>query len=622
MRKLAGGMAGAFALLAMMLLVPWGRLDCVPPSACGMSSDYGSWMIYGIAIAFYLLLPLAVVGSIQVAVLGIRDANRPHDIAVRAALGETQSSAVRAAARRGVRDGAIWVGGAYAIAGFIHVGILLTSGYPLTTESSLWFGRAIVGAVAVATLVLAHVIDTARPRRTPVERLFEEARPPESRRGPRIVGVVLGAVAACAAGVIIALALSHNLAPTFYVTNATGIAMIVAWLAVLCLALLVLIPWSRTLVPWWLGHVSRVASREVAPILEARAAQTSRASGRAVIVIGSLAFLFGVAAAADPSPSLSPTYVGNRVFYEPHDSAAFAARLREVDGVAGVVVAQVKNTMTADTVDAALFAVDPQQLRGLDDTLANILTEHPGAIVENLWGSSANLHLISETAYGFMPTGVVPIATCCDMFTSSTAGLAAVPTATAYLIYSSDPSLNAAVIDGAWELTPDGLDAEASQASGFTGHASTEWRSTLGSLGILVFFIGAPLVALAVGLARTRRSDDATLAALGATPRALRTATVLEAIGVAAFAALFGGGLGALTRASMTALGRARSSLTGVITDSYVATALGSVAWLALGIALVGTVALMGLTAWIAARRYRGETPVEGLIPETTGAVR
>ncbi len=621
MRRLAEGIAGALALLVMLAMQPWGRLDCDPHN-CGMSTDYGSWAVYAMALAFYLLVPLIVVGIIQVAVLGIRDANRPHDMAVRAALGETQSSAVRAAAARGLRDGAIWVGGAYLIAGMVHAGILLASGWPLTTEASLWFGRAIAGSVVVGTLVLAHIIDTARPRRSPVERLYEEALPPQTRRGSRIVALVLSAIAACAAGVIVGLALAYDLAPSFYVTNATGIAFAVTWLAVIWLALLVVIPWSRRLVPGWLSQVARIASSEVAPIIEARAASASRASGRVVVVLGSFAFLFGIAVQADPSQTLSPTYVGNRVFYEPHDSAAFADRLREVDGVADVLVVPVKDTLGADGIDAALFAVDPRQLRGLDNELANTLTEHPGAIVENLWGSNANLHLIKGTTYGFMPTGVVPLATCCDMFTSSSAGLSADPTATAYLIYSTDPSLNAAVVNGAWALTPEGVDADGSEGSTITGHLTTQWEATMLSIGILVLLIGTPLIALAVGLARTRRSDDATLAALGATPRALRAATVMETAGVAAFAVVVGGGLGALAQASMAALGRARSSLTGVITDSYLATALGSVAWLALGMLLLGTVMLMALTAWAAARKYRSSTPVEGLRPVTVGGTR
>ncbi len=606
----------------MIAMQPWNRLDCDPSTCTLGSSGYGSWLIYAMALALYLLIPLIVVCIVQVAVLGIRDANRPHDLAVRAALGERQASAVRAAATRGLRDGVLWVGGAYVVAGLLHSGLLIASGWPLTTQGDLWLVRALVGAVVVATLALAHVIDTARPRRTPVERLYEEALPPQKRRGRRILGMALAGVAACAAGLVVGLALAHELAPNFYVTNATGIAMAIVWFAVVSLALFVLIPWSRTLVPSWLGNVARLAHRDVAPIVEARAASASRASGRLVIVLGSLAFALGSAASADSALSLSDTYVGNRIFMEPHDSAAFAERLRQVDGVADVVVADVQDAQSAYGSPSTLFAVDPEQLRGLDDTLAGILTRHPGALVQNLWWSGATLHQLSSSAYGFMPTGVVPIATCCDMFTSSSAGMTADPTATAYLIYSTDPALNAAVVSGAWGLTPAGLSPQGPQGSSITGDVSVSLSASLLSIGILVLFIGAPVVALAVGLARTRRGDDATLAALGATPRALRAATVFETASVAAFAVAFGGGLGALTRATMTALGRANSSLTGVITDSYLATALGSVAWLALAVALMGAVALVSVTAWLAARRYRGASPVEGLRPLAVGGPR
>ena len=98
MRKLAGGIAGAFALLFMTIMQPWSGLDCDSSDLLDGQCDVGGLVFYAIALAFYLILPLIVMGIILVAVLGIRGSNQPHDLAVRAAFGETQGSAVRAAA--------------------------------------------------------------------------------------------------------------------------------------------------------------------------------------------------------------------------------------------------------------------------------------------------------------------------------------------------------------------------------------------------------------------------------------------------------------------------------------------------------------------------------------------
>lgn len=632
MRRLAAGITGAFALLAMTVMQPWARLGC-DPSDCMMSGTLGGWHFYVIGLVVYFLLPLIVVGIIQVAVLGIRDSSQPHDQAVLAALGQTRGSANRAAARRGLVDGAVWVGGAYVLAGAVHLVLLQLSGWPLASDAELWYGRAVVGAITIGGLVLAHVIDAARPRRSPVERLYDEARPVERRRGARIVGVGLAVIAAAASGVVVGLALAYDLAPNFRVTSAAGVAYAVAWVALVSLALVIMVPASRRWSTRWLARVATLSTRDVGPIIAARATSTSRAGGRLVIVLGSGAFLLGAAASVDTSAQLSPTYVGYRIVNVAHDSEAFAQQMREVDGVAGVVAAPVRDFQDSSSNTHAMFALDPDQLRGLDDTLADILTAHPTAVAQHLWNDSAELHFSVRDEYGFTPSGIYPLGTCCELFTNASNGMTANLNETAYLIYSTDRALNETVAAEVWALAPGDVDDYYNYSEGTSRYSHPEgpssdenaalsWLLWLVNFAILAVLVGAPMIALAVGLARTRRSDKATLAALGASDRSLRAALVIETAAVSAFAVIVGGGLGAVTHAAMTAVQRSRVSLTGVITDNYLATAVGSVAWSALGIAIVATVVVMGATTWIVAHRQRGTTPVEGLRPEPAESVR
>lgn len=621
MRRLAGGIAGAFALLAMLIMQPWDLTTC-DPAFCEHYSDHGSLWLYPLMLAFYLVLPLLVVGVIQVAVLGIRNANSPHDLAVRAALGESQGRALRSAAIRGLYDGALWVGLAYVVAACVHVGIVVSSGWPLDSEAAMWFIRAIEGVFVIGTLVLAHVIDAARPRRTPVERLFEDARPFRTRRWARILGLALGVVGGLASGAVVGLALTYELAPNFRVTNAAGIAQAVAVISAVVLGLAVAIPALRAALPGTLRVTSMRLRGPAGSIVSARAGAVSRAGARTVLVLGSFGFLFGAVASTNPSPSLSPTYVGYRLFYDDIDADASADRLRAVDGVADVIVPAVREGLDTNGNPGALFAVDPQALSGLDDTLAGILTEHPSAIVTNLWRGTADLHLAPTTAWSFTPSGVVPIEPCCAMFTSTESGMESAPGLTAFLIYSTDPALNGDIQYAAWSIYPSDFAPGGGEGSGMTGSSETYWPGVLIQMGLLALLIGTPMVALAVGVVRARRSEDATLAALGSTPGAIRTALVVETAATSALAVTVGLGLGALTHAGSTALERARSSLTGVITDSYVATAFGSVAWVALAVVLVATVALMAFTAWIASRSASHATPVEALRPESVGGVR
>jgi|GEM_PF-2783454 len=629
MRKLAGGIAGAFALLVMLIMQPWSRLDCLPDE-CTLTMEYGWWVSYTILLAIYLVIPTLVALIIQVAVLGIRDSSQPQDQAVLAALGQTRGSASRAAARRGLVDGAAWVGGAYVLTGAVHVVISLYAGWPpFTTDTFLWWGRAVAGIVAVAGLVVAHIIDAARPRRTPVERLYEDAAAPTVSRGRRRLGVVLGALLAAAAGVLIGIALRYDvvsLASGFkqyvWVTNTASVLMVVAWVSALALGLLVLVPAARARVP---GLLRRVASwtpdEGTAEVLRARASGPSRAGGRVVAVLGSIAFVLGAASQMDSAPTLSPRYAGVIVQGGQHDPVAFAEQLRGIEGVADVVIAPVREIEGAIGGTQWVLRVDAERVRELDPVLAGLLTDHPDALIQSRNVGGTSLSDVPAADLGFQPSGIVPIATCCEAFTAGPLQERADIDVTAYLIYTTDAALNEAIMNPVMAATPADLSSEGWSGGSGNFHADSG-TAELVSIALFALLLGLPMAALAVGVVRARRHEDATLAALGATPRAIRRALVIESAAVGTYAMLWGGLLGAATRALMTGLDRARMSLTGLITDSYLAASLGAIGWPLIIGGVILAVAVFATTAAIVARVQQPATPVEGLRPAGVGADR
>jgi ABC-type antimicrobial peptide transport system permease subunit len=128
------------------------------------------------------------------------------------------------------------------------------------------------------------------------------------------------------------------------------------------------------------------------------------------------------------------------------------------------------------------------------------------------------------------------------------------------------------------------------------------------------------MAALSVGVARRRRRDDATLAALGAQPRTLRAAVVVEATVVAAFSIAVGLGWGAFSHV-MAAVNFARTSLGGDITDDYLRWTLSSVPWVPLVLIGASAVVVFGVSAAIAARALQRRTPVENHQPVTSGVL-
>ena len=176
MRRLAQGIVGALALAIMMITQPWGLKSCDPES-CIMENSYSLlWVIVGTAIEVGMVAIILTV--VLVGVLGIRDSGRTSEAAVYAALGRSQGSAARLAARRGLIDGAVATGVAFVAAAAVNVYLVLDSGYALfEQDSALWVARSVMAVVFTGALVVAHVVDAVRPRRTPVR----QRRPPTRR---------------------------------------------------------------------------------------------------------------------------------------------------------------------------------------------------------------------------------------------------------------------------------------------------------------------------------------------------------------------------------------------------------------------------------------------------------
>jgi len=110
-----------------------------------------------------------------------------------------------------------------------------------------------------------------------------------------------------------------------------------------------------------------------------------------------------------------------------------------------------------------------------------------------------------------------------------------------------------------------------------------------------------------------RRREDATLAALGASRRSLTLAAIVETTVVAAVAVAGGLVAGATLHMVVVGASRAEDSLRGVITDNYLQTMVGSVAWSTVGWMFVIAVASFAVVALLVRAFSRGALPAEQL---------
>ena len=612
MKRLAGWIAASAALIVMLISEPWDRLSC-PPASCSMSTSYETFGVWAIFIAIELAIPLVILTAILVGVLGLRDANEPRDIAVMAALGQTRGAAVRKAATTGMHHAAIGIGGAFVLTGALHLALLAKAGWPLfTTEPQLWLTRLVTAVVVSAALVLAHVIDATRPGRTPVERLYEDvAQQPPRRVSLRLRAAIIGGIGAASTGLIVGLALAHDQAKVrahFVETNAAGIALGVLAIALGAMMLAVVIPWARAKAPQVLRASAAIAGRVGAPrlavILDSRASTTSAVAGRLVGVLGAGAFLLAFVAAGPTSPAPPDSYVHTVTFGTTGNPQPVIDQYRAIEGVGAVVVGKAQSDFQGTM---SFIRINPDDLAGVDDGLRDLLVHYPTAVIGGC-GSFIGVH-------GVVPTGSVAFASGCETYINGSA-VNFKPNAYALLIYAANGADKHALATRLMHTSPQGPGLTFSGGNGWVSGPS--WVATLVISGILLILAVVPMVALSVGVARRRRRDDATLAALGAQPRTLRAAVVVEATVVAAFSIAVGLGWGALSHI-MTAVNFARQSLSGVITDDYLHWTLSSVPWMPLLLIGAAAVAVFGVSAAVAARALQRRTPVENHRPVSSG---
>lgn len=617
MKRLAGWIAASVALGMMLLALPWDRLSC-PPASCSMSTSYDTFGVWAILILIELAIPVAILTAILVGVLGLRDANEPRDVAVMAALGQTRAAAVRKAATTGGRHAAIGVGGAYVLTGILHLAVLAKSGWPLfTTDPELWLGRLATAVVVTVSLVLAHVIDATRPRRTPVERLYEDVAEHAPRRvSLRLRAVIIGGLGAAASGLVVGLALAHdqkNGDASSVAKNTAGIALAVLAVALGAMLLAVVIPWARATAPRVLRASAAIARKVGAPrvavILDSRASTTSAVAGRIVGVLGAMAFLVAGVASGPTSPALSDRYVETITFGTTGNPQPAIDYYRAIDGVGAVVIGKAQGVHGIDSP----ILINPADLTGVDETLRGLLLRYPTAVVGGCVSSADN-----NGVDGFVPTALVLLDTGCGAYANGSA-VTFETNAYALLVYAN-PGVDIRSL--ATRLNNSSPEDAGITFSGYSGPglSSTTWVSNLITAGMLLILVIVPMAALSVGVARRRRRDDATLAALGAQPRTLRAAVVVEATVVAAFSIAVGLGWGALSHVIAT-VNFARTSLGGVITDDYLRWTLSSIAWVPLLVIGASAVVVFGVSAAVAARALQRRTPVENHRPVSSGVL-
>ncbi|MCR6712005.1 MAG: hypothetical protein NVV57_04610 [Demequina sp.] len=612
MRRLAQGITGAIALALMMISQPWDLASCAPES-CTMDNSYDLlWVIFGTALevgTVAIILTVVLVG-----VLGIRDSGRASEAAVYSALGRSQGSAARLAARRGLIDGAVATGIAYAGAGVVNVYLVARSGYQLfEQDSALWVARLVMAVVFTGALTAAHVLDAVRPRRTPVERLHEDAAPPTARRVPlRWRTLALVSIMALGAGVLAGLGLAHDpangVAGVLAQTLAFG-ALIGIGLAGLALFFLVGVPLARAAIPAGVRGAASLSgalkATRAAEVVRARATTASGAFSRTVLAIAGLALLAGALCTSDPAPALAPAYIGTMTVQPASAGEDAADELRGQPGVGAVVVGNSYGDWPA------AVALEPRDVREVDPALYELLTAHPDAVVA---GGGFDPGTFTEySSQGISISGVVPISTCCMSFTLP-ANVSGEPPAAGLLIYAApgtDPAALAATVNG-YTFTST-LVTGYGGSFAYSADAFTDGWGALFMIALVLLVCAGPVVALAWGVAVRRRRDDATLAALGASHRTLTAAGVLETTVIAAVAVAAGLLGGAALQTVIGVASRARDSLSGLITDSYLIVLLNSVAWAPMLWIFGGSVIVFAVVAWIARLFGAGRLPAEQL---------
>lgn len=592
MRGAAALVAGIGAATLMSLSLPWNLETCA--DVCGQSSSPFTWGL-ALGTALYITLPVGILTAVLTWMLGVRPATA-QEAAVRAALGEAASAGTVRAARTGAIDGLAVGAVTYVLAGAAHVVMETTHGWDaFSTSTDAWGTRAVEAVMVTAALTLAHVLAVHQPRRTPVERLREDieaARP--VRVGRRLA--VIGSAGVAAVAVVVALALAFELAPGSTVTVMADVALGVAWTACVALTLAVALPWARGHAPGWVASTAAVAEAAGAPrlaaVLGARASSPTQAGGRTVMALGAVAF--AVAAVGAPTGVHASDRLAMVMTVESPAPADLEERIAALGGVARVISGP---ALMENDPWVSITTVEPEDLRVVEPEVYRALTEHPGAAVS----SADRLEWI--TVEGFEPTGIVPVADGWVTYADA-ASLTGEPNATGYLMYAADGADREAIANAVSMLDTGASSTTYSTLAGSSGGAApVAW-----ACGLAVI-----LLPLAIGAVRAGSREAATLTALGAEAAVVRWALTVEGAVAATVGVAVGAATGVLARVAMTMTDAAHGSLTGIITDAYVGTALSSVAWATvLGWSAAMVAVFTAVTGLVAAATHL-DTPAEAL---------
>ncbi|WNM24747.1 hypothetical protein [Demequina capsici] len=607
MRAPAAAVAGIASAALMVITVPWDLRTYgeVFYSDSAMGFDRVGFLV------IYLAIPTALLTLILTAMLGVRSQGS-DERATRAALGETAATSMRRTVLAGLRDGAIATGAAFILAGAAHLFLEMTHGWPwFSTRTDAWATRAVEAAMGTVALAIAHAVAARRAGRSPVEQRRAGLEPYRPPRIGRLAIAATGALSA-SAGVIVGIAASHGgdyADPSATAATVSDLAYVVAWVAACGLAVTAVLPWATTLAIHALGATTRLADRagsmELAAVLRTRATDPTKATGRVVMAIGALAFLVGLLSSVQTGVRHSDAFAFVYTEY-PTASGAVTDRLLAIDGVAHVIAADIVGESPA----VEIIAVDPAQLVGLDDEVALALQTHPTAAVANA-PSTAQITVDPKDPFTYRPEAVVPLVGYGVAYVNS-ARVNLPPVGHAYFVYVSPAADRAAieseVMTGVEGVTGQGIHYVAGQDGGYSYEDPAAGTWIFWSLLILV-----GLSPLAFAAVRAGGRNAATLTALGSSARTVRIAVVIEGATLAVIATLVGTATGVTARTLLTMLDRARLSLNGIITDSYVGTALGSVNWAAVTpVILLICASYAVLTAAVASAVHL-ETPSEAL---------
>ncbi|WP_084075355.1 ABC transporter permease [Demequina sp. NBRC 110052] len=537
------------------------------PAPASIEFGYSDTAFVAVLIAGLFAAFVAGVLGYALRVVGLR-----HEAAqwrVEMSLGAVREDLVHAQTWQGARHGALAGAGGVTV-GLAGVLMLPASSVPSENPFGAWMLALVHGFTLVAITAVAGSLAyqaaaqrLTAPGRASAPTLLE---PPEedSPQSPRVT-LILAMMGAAGLGVLS----FHRLAPlTAPEDPSSGAGLVVAVAGGLALVA------AYSLLPRPLGYgVQRAAASAalgVAALLERAGSRPSSglrlgaqalsrrsrlrtlAAALTTLVIAVVAFASTTSALSDArqraeSPYWTYGVLSTVRWDEALDPGVVASRLpdavvqaivddpRVIAAPAGLIVTSeddgpIDGTVTVTSAGEAMLVVAPEDLAGVGDTGLRPLGFQDGTVTSRGEGAT---RVGEADLYRLRSVGLAPLVT----RTWAEAAYGDVPVSSV-IVWAAEPGQSAeatfAMFDDVFADAGASLDFH---VLGSTGGASS------GEAGIVGWLFGSPFIMLGVGLvialaassARELRREMATLAALGASPRALRAVPMVEAgFGIAA----------------------------------------------------------------------------------------